>query len=110
MMNGIEWNKLDISDYKALGLAIVEVAARDYWHASHDEPKNDYEKVNMEKMKQSCEEFFRSGWFEILIDANYEPEDYMKAIQRLPKQPDSGCKIAYKSPDWHLKFEKIEGN
>ena len=53
--------------YQALANAIIESAAKDYRKALIALHKNPQYK-EAQKMRDECESFFLSGWFELLTD------------------------------------------
>lgn len=57
--------------YTNLANAIIVQAAKDYTKALRRLKKFPYDK-EARYIKQDCERFFRSGWFEVLTDLNGE--------------------------------------
>lgn len=57
--------------YTRLANAIIVQAAKDYAKALRRLKKFPHDK-EVQYVKQDCERFFRSGWFEVLTDLNGE--------------------------------------
>ena len=57
--------------YTNLANAIILAAAKDHRRALRRLKKYPWDK-DAESVKQDCERFFRSGWFEVLTDLNGE--------------------------------------
>lgn len=70
--------------YKELGCAIVLQALKDYAGAFRRLKENEKDEKAIKEIA-SCEEFFRSGWFEALSDANGE-----ELIRSIRKRIESG--------------------
>ena len=71
----------DFRPYKALACAIVKQAVLDYREACHD-LKHSKQKGKIEaakKMKEECMEFFKSDWFQILVDI--DPKDVIEQLE-----------------------------